>query len=87
MKLRLVDYMALELEGKGKKEARVIKARWHATAKRYLRMMEVTSDPIPRLPTSGDRVVPVPGFFLRRPVAELIELYRQTKPRTSTKRA
>src|SRR5687768_1647181 len=99
--MRLIDFYRHDIAGLPSKEAAKTRALWHQTAKRYLALQSITSDPVPDfkphivIAREGEpdeeryEVVTKPvdasligySFFLRRPTAELVELYRATKPR------
>lgn len=78
----LVQHYLDDIAGLSVKDMLARKRLWHATVARYLTLMSITSDPVAPLPEIGAERVTLPfaPFFLRRSEAELVALYRATKP-------
>lgn len=82
--MRLIEHYRDSIRALPAREARVLRRHWHGAAKRFLHFMSFTSDPLPPLHVDQDGITTVPysAFFANRPVEELVELYRATKPRS-----
>ena len=81
--MKLIDHYRNDLAPLTTKERRVRRMHWFNAAKRTLNMLSITSDPVPPLHIDheGTTTAPYAPFWLHRDIDELVELYREARPK------